>query len=446
MSITFLTRNLPDDKIDFDKEVVELIKYKAGEAVTEDVIRVLSIYKSSDPDAQFTHYRLEGIRNNYFRKGATCNNITFSEDDMVYARLADIKYEIPEGGVPQLNVLNTHPNDEQIGGIITPVGFTTHLASGACCYRHGVETGEDERWLESVTTLREDTAYHTWVKFKDDEKFYMLVASKDVDLKDLIGEACSCRRNRYALKLVVGSIRPIMPVTWLRPGICPNRRDSGAPQRAHHSIIFATPKGDADYISSIVDRVGAEYRVGKVVSVEASSDDRNVYLDLESPNGDKHYIHTTFDKLEGGWNFRTDLQTHRRSFCEFYIAFTLEEEVRKAEEEKKRASAPETVIWSTGKKQKREQTGTYVTAIAVRGLNDPAYRSNPHYEEDIRRHMATIDQWIPGLTWEEVEEVRGNFDVVVRGSIVSGTKGAKEQLAKQMNGDISVVLVGVLPL
>lgn len=446
MGINIITRNLPDDKIDFDKEVVELIKLKPGEGKHEDVIRVMSIYKSSDPDAQFTHYRLEGITNNYFRKAATCNDITFSDDDVVYARLADIHYEIPEGGVPQVDVLNVPPSDDQIGGIITSTWYTVHLASGACCYRQGNETEATGKWLESISTLREDMTFHTWVKFKDDEKFYLMISSKEVDVKTLAAEAQSCRRNRYSLRVVVGNIRPILPVTWLLSGRAPNSREIGAPQRTRHSIVFSTPKGDADYISTILDRVGTEYRVGKIISVEASTDSGVVFLELESLSGEIYYIHTTFDKLEGGWNLRTDLQTHKRSFWEFYVAFTLEEEVRKAEEEKKRASAPETVIWSTGKKQKREQTGTYVTAIAVRGLNDMAYRGNPHYEEDIRKHMATIDQWIPGLTWEEVEEVRGNFDVVVRGSIVSGTKGAKEQLAKQMNGDIDTVLVGILTL
>ena len=60
--------------------------------------------------------------------------------------------------------------------------------------------------------------------------------------------------------------------------------------------------------------------------------------------------------------------------------------------------------------------------------------------------MSMLEHYIPGLKWEEVEEVRGNFDVVVRGSIITGTAGGKEHLAKQMNGDISVVLVGILSL
>lgn len=445
MGINILIRNLPADKIDFDKEVVQLIKVEAGEAIHEDLIRVMSIYNGKDQEAQTTHYRLEGIRNNYFRKAASCNNITFSDYDMVYARLGDIEYDIPEGGVPEVDVLLTHPNDQQIGGIIAPTWYTVHLASGKCCYRHGTETGATGRWVESISTVREDMVFYSWVKFKDDEKFYLMTSSKEVDIKTLAAEAQSCRRNRYALHVFVGEVRPIMSVLWLGRRSEVEEVEDKSSKLAHHAVVYSSDNASSSFIANIRKCHGIEYAVGKITSVVAY-DDTDVYLRLVNGKGETITLETTFDKLEGGWNLRSDLHTHKRSFREFYVVYMLEEDVKKAEMEEKLTTAPETVIWSAAKPQKPKCTGTYVTAIAVpvqRQMNNGM--TSPH-DENVRKHLTLMEQWIPGLQWEQVEEVRGNFDVIVNGCTIVGTAGAKEQLAKQMTGNINTVLVGILPL
>lgn len=447
MTIKILVRNLPIDKTNADYEVVELKKVPEGETFEEqDWGEVLSVYNNSD--ASSTHYRIRGIQNSYYRKAKDCNNVTFTDSDRVFAHLKAIKYEIPEEGVPERDVLRYTPYDDKIGGIIKPAGYTVHLASGKCCFRYGQETGDDERWVESVSITREDTATYAWIKFTHDDKFYILDYATQQDEMALLREIDTCRRDRLALKVVVSDVRPILPVLWVNDEVealpVEISQVMDKTERIRHGIVFATINASSEYFVDIQNRVGEGYKVGKIISAIASADN-DVYLELKSPFGNNYYIQTTFDKLEGGWNLRSDLQTHRRSFSHFYVAFTLEEDVRKAEEEKKRASAPETVIWSAGKTTKAKLTGTYVTAVAVPVQMQADYRKG-QLEDHIRRHMAMLEQHIPGLKWEEVEEVRGNWDVVVSGSIIQGTSGAKEYLARQMTGDINTVLVGIINL
>lgn len=452
MPIKIMTRNVPVDKIDCDKEVVKLIKVKAGEGVSDDLVQVLSIYNT--PDASKNYYRLDGVKNNYFRKADKCNNITFTDDDIVYAKLGDIHYDLPEHGVPQRDTLKAIPDDDAIGGIINMSGFTIHVAAGDCLWQHGMESGEDHRWVESVSVLKHEIIARTLIKFKDDEKIYILdnATSNQYSRENervLLTQLPYVCRNRYGLRMSVVSVRPILPVTWLDEST--PRQDKldvriNAAKPVRHAGVLSKTGATPQYVQDIKNRAGKDHQVGLLVNAIAfKHSDATVYLEVETPSKDKVVIQTTFDKLEGGWNLRSDLQQHTRSFVEFYVVYLLEEDAVNAEEEAKRASAPETVVWTSEKIQKPASVGTYVTAIVV-PVQSQMRSVYSQLEDNISDHMKLMEQYIPGLKWEEVQEVRGNWDVVVHGSIISGTAGAKEQLAKQMHGDIDVVLVGILPL
>lgn len=446
MGINILVRNLAEDKINADYEAVELKKVRKNETFEEhDWGKVLSIYTSKDGST--THYRVQGIQNSYFRKAKGCNDIIFNDDDIVYARLKAIDYAIPETGVPTKGLAKYWPEDKDMGGIVEIAGYSLLLASGEVIASSGRTTCLDVRVVEDISLLSEGLVNLPVVKFKGDGKWYIINADRSWENK-ILSDIEYAQRKRASLVVEVGTTRPIMPVVILHDDGIPTPEDAETINKSkpvYDPVVYILEGADASTRNRIKGDGGEGSRLGKIKSAILAEDrEGTMWLTVEDAiSHEVDYITLRADSTGGGWNLRSDLLRHTRSWTDFEVLYKIEP--AKKPESKKPEATSATVIWSAGEPAKVSGVGTYVTAIAIPAhVRDDFLRKRQ--DDNIRNHMSMLEHYIPGLKWEEVEEVRGNFDVVVRGSIITGTAGGKEHLAKQMNGDISVVLVGILSL